>query len=292
MNKEETYLKFYIDSNGSIDKINTFIKKEKIRLDEFNDVVTNYLKRLKSEQENNKNINKLYLEYCLKYGNNIKDNKSVSKRKITQSIINIISNYIKEDKHNIKEYIDNNNLDYNEFKKFINNHKSYYLTNLEKDIFKKFINNYKSFYLTNIEKDILKKFFKRENDFNNNNLEKIKNIVDKISDDLVNDKPFNIIDYYNELGWETNLLIYYLNNNKEIFSDFIIDNVTLYLKKYKIDSKIYKLNEFIELIKYKNKTIDNKDIELIIGYMNENKYPYNYYLFKYIKDNLNLLNKN
>ena len=131
MNKEETYLKFYIDSNGSIDKINTFIKKEKIRLDEFNDVVTNYLKRLKRESENTTNINKLYLEYCLKYGNNIKDNKSVSKRKITQSIINIISNYIKEDKHNIKEYIDNNKLDYGEFKKFINNYKSYYLTNIE-----------------------------------------------------------------------------------------------------------------------------------------------------------------
>ena len=272
MNKEETYLKFYIDSNGSIDKINTFIKKERIRLDEFNDVVTSYLKRLKHDAENNKNMNKLYLEYCLKYGNNIKDNKNVSKRKITQSIINIISNYINENKHNIKEYLNDNNLDYNEFKKFIN--------------------NYRSYYLTNIEKDILKKFFKRENDFNNDNLEKIKIVVDKISDDLVRDKPFNIIDYYNELGWESTLLIYYLNNNKDIFSDFIIDNVTLYLKKYKIDSKIYKLNEFIELIKYKNKSVDNKDIELIIGYMNENKYPYNYYLFKYIKDNKKILNKN
>jgi len=208
MNKEETYLKFYIDSNGSIDKINTFIKKEKIRLDEFNDVVTNYLKRLKRDAENTTSMNKLYLEYCLKYGNNIKDNKSVSKRKITQSIINIINNYIKENKHNIKEYINDNNLDYDEFKKFIN--------------------NYKSYYLTNIEKDILKNFFKRENDFNNDNLEKIKSIVDKISDDLVSDKPYNILDYYNELGWESSLLIYYLNNNKNIFSDFIIDNITLY----------------------------------------------------------------
>jgi len=271
MNKEETYLKFYIDSNGSIDKINAFIKKEKIRLDEFNDVVTNYLKILKKESENNKNINKLFLEYCLKYGNNIKDNKSVSKRKITQSIINIISNYIKEDKHNIKEYINNNNLDYNEFRKFIN--------------------NYKSYYLTNIEKDILKNFFKRENEFNKVNLDKIKSIVDKISDDLVTDKPYNIFDYYNELGWESNLLIYYLNNNKETFSDFVIDNVTLYLKKHKIDTKIYKLNEFIKLLKIKNKSLDNKEIELIISYMNENKYPYNYYLFKYIKNNLNILNK-
>ena len=265
MNKEETYLKFYIDSNGNIDKINTFIKQEKIRLDEFNDIVTTYLKKLKKDNENNKNINKLYLEYCLKYGNNIKDNKKVSKRKITQSTINIISNYIKEDKHNIKEYINNNKLDYKEFKKFINNYKSYYLTDLEKEI--------------------LKNFFKRENEFNNSNIEKIKDIVDKISDDLVNDKPFNILDYYTELGWESNLLIYYLKNNKEIFSNFVIDNVTLYLKKYKIDSKIYKLNEFIELIKYKNKTIENKKIELIISYMNENKFPYNYYLFKYLKEN-------
>ena len=96
MTKEEIYLKFYIDSNANIDELNKFIKKEKIRLDEFNDIVTNYLKKLQNEREKNKNVNKLYLEYCLKYGNNIKDNNRVSKRKITQTIINIISNMKKE----------------------------------------------------------------------------------------------------------------------------------------------------------------------------------------------------
>ena len=65
MNKEEIYLKFYIDSNGNIDKINKFIKDEKIRLDEFNEIVTSYLKKLKNDNSNKKNINKLYLEYCL-----------------------------------------------------------------------------------------------------------------------------------------------------------------------------------------------------------------------------------
>ena len=56
MNKEK-YLKFYIDSNGEIDLINKFIKEEKINLNEFNDVVTNYIKEL----EQNKEVNKLYL---------------------------------------------------------------------------------------------------------------------------------------------------------------------------------------------------------------------------------------
>lgn len=264
MNKEEIYLKFYIDSNGNIDKINKFIKDEKIRLDEFNEIVTSYLKKLKNDNSNKKNINKLYLEYCLKYGNNIKENTRVSKRKETETIINIISNYIKEDKHNIKDYIDNNNYDY--------------------DKFKKVINNYKNYYLTEKEKDILKKFLKRENDFNKENIEKVKVVVDKISDDLVGNIPFNIYDYYLNLGWDSNLLIYYMNNNKDIFSSFLIDNVNLYLKKYHINSKIYKLNEFIEYIKIKNKSIDNKILENIISYMNENKFPYNYYLFKAIKD--------
>lgn len=264
MNKEETYLKFYIDSNGNIDEINTFIKKEKIRLDEFNDIVTNYLKKLKNDTENKKNINKLYLEYCLKYGNNINENKRVSKRKETEIIINIISNYIKENKHNIKEYINNNNYEYKDFKKFINNFRNYYLTDKEKDI--------------------IKKFLKRENDFIKDNLEIVKNVVDKISDDLVGDIPFNIFDYYINLGWDGKLLIYYLNNNKEIFSNFVIDNVRLYLKKYHIDSKIYKLNEFVSYIKSKDKNIDNKVVENVMEFMNENKYPYNYYLFKSIKE--------
>lgn len=264
MNKEEKYLKFYIDSDGNIDAINKFIKSEQIRLDEFNDVVTSYLKKLKNENKSKKSINKLYLEYCLKYGNNIRENTKVSKRKETEIIINIISNYINENKHNIKDYVINNNYDYNEFKKFINNSKKYYLTDREKNI--------------------LKDFLKRENDFNKDNIDNVKNVVDKISDDLVGDIPFNILDYYINLGWDSKLLIYYLNNNKEVFSQFLIDNVRLYLKKYHIDSKVYKLNDFIDYIKSKNKTIDNKLMTNIIEYMNKNKFPYNYYLFKSIKE--------
>ena len=187
-------MKFYIDSNGEIDLINKFIKEEKINLNEFNDVVTNYIKEL----EQNKEVNKLYLEYRLKFKNKKINSNKISKRKETETIINIINNYIKEDKHNIKEYVTNSNYLYSEFKKFIN--------------------NYKNYYLTNIEKNILKEFFKRENEFNKNNLDKVKEVVDKISDDLVNDKPFNILDYYNSLGWDSKLLIYYLNNTKLLLS--------------------------------------------------------------------------
>ena len=101
MNKKEEYLKFYIDSNANIDAINKFIKNEGITLNEFNDIVTDYLKEL----ESSKKINKLYIEYCLKYGNKkINRNKKTSKRKETETIINIINNYIKEDNHNIKDY--------------------------------------------------------------------------------------------------------------------------------------------------------------------------------------------
>lgn len=264
MNKQEKYLKFYIDSNANIDAINNFIKKENITLNEFNDVVTNYLKKLKQDKVNNKKINKLYLEYSLKYGDIVIDTKRVSKRKTTETIINIINNYIKEDKHNIKEYVSNYDLSYTDFKKFINNSKNYYL----KDI----------------EKTILKNFLKRENDFNKDNLNIIKNIVDKISDDLVNDKPFTILDYYKELGWDSKLLINFLNNNKETFSSFVIDNVRIYIKKYHINDKQYKLNEFINYIKTNNKNITTNEIEKIIEYMNKNKMPYNYFLFKSIKN--------
>ena len=263
MNKKEEYLKFYIDSNANIDAINKFIKKENITLNEFNDIVTNFLKELKKRKETNKKINKLYLEYCLKYGDIIIDTKKVSKRKTTEKIINIINNYIKEDNHNIKEYISNYDLTYNEFIKFINNSKNYYLKE--------------------VEKNILKKFLKRENDFNKDNIDKVKIIVDKISDDLVNDKPFGMIDYYKELGWNEELLTNFLNNNKEIFSSFLIDNVKIYIKKYHINDKIYKLNDFINYIKNNNETITTSEIEKIINYMNENKMPYNYYLFRELK---------
>ena len=37
------------------------------------------------------------------------------------------------------------------------------------------------------------------------------------------------------------LLINFLKNNKEVFSDFVIDNTKIYLKKYHIDDKNYKI---------------------------------------------------
>ena len=147
MNKDLEYLEFYIKSNGNLDLINKFIKKENISLNEFNDIVTTLLKNLDNSSKNNGKTNKLYLEYCLKYGNKKNfDSNKISKRKETETIINIINNYIKEDRHNIKEYVSNNNITYEKFKKFIN--------------------NYKSYYLTSVEKDILKKFLQRENEFN------------------------------------------------------------------------------------------------------------------------------
>ena len=217
--------------------------------------------------ESTKKINKLYLEYNLKYKNKKNNNNNkVSKRKETEANINIINNYIKENKHNIKEYVTNYNLSYSDFKKFIN--------------------NYKNYYLTDIEKNTLKEFLKRENDFNKNNLDNVRNVVDRISDDLVNDKPYDILNYYQDLGWDSKLFIYYLNNNKDVFSSFVIDNVRIYLKKYNITQRKYKLNEFIEYIKKNNKDIDNKEIESIINYMNDNKMPYNYTLFMSIKNNI------
>ena len=263
MSKKEEYLKFYIDSNGNLDILNKFIKKEKITLNEFNKVVTDYIK----EMESTKKINKLYLEYNLKYKNKKNNNNNkVSKRKETEANINIINNYIKENKHNIKEYVTNYNLSYSDFKKFIN--------------------NYKNYYLTDIEKNTLKEFLKRENDFNKNNLDNVRNVVDRISDDLVNDKPYDILNYYQDLGWDSKLFIYYLNNNKDVFSSFVIDNVRIYLKKYNITQRKYKLNEFIEYIKNYYKDIDSKEIESIINYMNDNKMPYNYTLFMSIKNNI------
>lgn len=263
MSKKEEYLKFYIDSNGNLDLLDKFIKKEKITLNEFNKIVTDYIK----EMESTKKINKLYLEYNLKYKNKKNNNNNkVSKRKETEANINIINNYIKENKHNIKEYVTNYNLSYSDFKKFIN--------------------NYKNYYLTDIEKNTLKEFLKRENDFNKNNLDNVRNVVDRISDDLVNDKPYDILNYYQDLGWDSKLFIYYLNNNKDVFSSFVIDNVRIYLKKYNITQRKYKLNEFIEYIKKNNKDIDSKEIESIINYMNDNKMPYNYTLFISIKNNI------
>lgn len=264
MNKKlgEKYLKFYINSNANEAKIKQFINEEKITIDEYNKELNEYINYIKNNNKNN--INKLYLEYCLKF--KMPENKTLNKRKESEIMINIISNYIKEDKHNIKEYVSSCNVSYSDFKKFINNSKNYYL----KDV----------------EKNILKNFLKRENEFNKNNIEKVKEIVDKISDDLVNDKPFDIYDYYLNLGWDTKLLIYFLNNNKDYFSSFVTDNVKIYLKKYHMNEKKLKLNEFITVIKKENKDMSMKEIEKIISYMNEYKMPYNYYLFLSVKKNL------
>ena len=260
MNKNEEYLKFYIDSNANIDLINKFIKREGITLNEYNDIVTNYLKELNKKNK----LNKLYIEYCLKYGNKkINSNNNPSKRKETQTVINIINNYINEDNHNIKAYVNNSNYDY---KAFI-----------------KFINNYKNIYLNPKEKEILKTFLKREITFNKDNLDKIKTLTEKIEADINNKNIFDILDYYLFIGWDKELLISFLENNSDTFTKTDIDKVKEYIKKNKIDSKVYKLNEFINYIK-NNTNIDNKEIEKIINYMNNNKLPYNYYLFINIKN--------
>ena len=269
MNKSEKYLKFHINSNNDTTKINEFISNENITIEEFNNTIENYINELKMNSEKNKKMNKLYLEYCLKFKEtHNKETKRINKRKETEIMINIISNYLKEDEHNIKDYLNKFDVSYSDFKKFINNSKSYYL----KDI----------------EKNILKTFLKRENDFNNDNLEKVKIIVDKISDDLVNDKPFNIYDYYMELGWDTKLLIYFLNNNKEHFSNFLIDNVKLYLKKYHIGEKKIILNDFINNIKKENQELNSKEIDNIVNFMTEHKMPYNYELFKIVEKKIKI----
>ena len=269
MNKKEKYLKFYLDSNNDTTKINEFVSNEKITKDEFDKIISDYLDYLKEETEKTKKINKLYLEYCLKHKErNEKDTQKINKRKETEIMINIISNYLKEDEHNIKDYLNKFDVNYTAFKKFINNSKNYYL----KDI----------------EKNILKIFLKRETDFNNEMLEKVKIIVDKISDDLVNDKPFNIYDYYMELGWDSKLLIYFLNNNKEYFSNFLIDNVKLYLKKYHISEKKIIFNDFINKIKKENSELKSKEIDTIISFMNEHNMPYDYDLFINVKKNLKI----
>ena len=261
MSKKEEYLKFYIESNGELKKLEEFIKKENITLNEYKEIVNDYLNELKDS----KKINKLYLEYNLKFKNKT-ENKKINKRKEAEILLNIINNYIKEDKHNIKEYIETNNIDYNNFIKFINNTEHYYLSKEQKTT--------------------LRKFLKRENTFNKENLDKVKEVVDKISDDLVNDKPFDIYEYYQVLGWDSNLLIYYLKNNNEIFSNFIIDNVNIYLEKYHMYDNKLKLNEFINVIKKNNKEMKKNEIESIINYMNKYKMPYIYYLFEIVKQNL------
>lgn len=258
MNKEigKEYLKFYIDSNGNIDLIDKFIKNKNITKDTFNSVLKEYLDYLKERYDSTGKMNKLYLEYLLKFkNNNVKNN-----RKEVGTIINIIFNYIKEDKYNIKEYVEKNDLDYNSFKKFINNCKNYYLTEMEKQL--------------------LKTFLKRENDFNNNNIEKVKVIVNKIFSDLNNINKYDIFDYYIELSWDKNLLIYFINNNKEEFSDITIKKVEEYFNKYNIKDIKIKLNDFISLIRNKYPELNRDKIDSLIKTMNKYNMPYNIYLFE------------
>ena len=109
MNKTlgEKYLKFYISSNANEEVINRFILEENITVEEYTNIVKEYLEYLKNDSK--KNINKLYLEYCLRFKN--LENKTLTKRKEAEIMLNIINSYIKEDKHNIKEYVSSCNLD-------------------------------------------------------------------------------------------------------------------------------------------------------------------------------------
>ncbi len=256
------YLKFYIDSKCNDKKIEEFIKTKNITLDEFYHVINNCIDYLKKESIHNGKINKVYLEYCLKYNDLHKEEERTTKIKEKEKIINIIKNYISDGSHNIKEYVSNNNLKYSDFKRFINNSKKYFLTDKEKQI--------------------LKQFLKIENDFNKDNIDKVKYVINKISEDLVNDRPYNIYNYYIDLGWDYKLLIFYLNNNKDLFSNFVIDNVKIYFKKYHIDDKEIKHSEFIDYIKKENPELKQNDIDNIINKMNKLNMPNNYYLFNTI----------
>ncbi len=256
--QKRDFLKFYIDSNNDTNKINNFVKKNNITIDYYNNVINDYLEELRNDSTFSKKIDPLYLEYTLKYSKNVKGNK----RKEAEQIINIIFNYIKEDKNNIKEYVTLNGIEYSKFKKFINNFKNYYLTDMEKQI--------------------LKNFLKRENDFNKNNLLKVKKVIELISDDLVNDKPYDIYNYYIDLGWDQELLLFFLNNNKDVFSSFIIENVKIYFKKYHITSEKIKLTDFMNTLKKEYPNLSIKDIESNIKIMNSLNMPYNLYLFSQI----------
>lgn len=256
------YLRHLIDSKGNVDIINDYIKSKNITLDIYENAIKEYILYLKEEASRG-NIDKLYLEYTLKC-NNLSLNKP-TRRKFAEKIINIINNYIKEQKYNIKEYIELNGINYSEFKKFIN--------------------SYKEYYLKDFELDILKAFLKRENDFNNDNIEKVKIIINKINNDLNNVRTYNIFDYFIDIGWSDTLLLYYLNNNKEMFND-CINNVRLYFDKNYVNDK-YKLKytDFINFIKRDYKDYNKKTIDNIITCMNKFNIPYNYKLFKNIIGN-------
>ena len=256
MNKEEV-LRFLIESNGDKDKINEFVKLNNITINEFNTIIDNYIEEL----ETKKIVNPLYLEYKLKH------NITKLNRKDIEKIINILNNYINENKYNIKEYILNNNIDYN--------------------CFIKFINNYKSYYLKDFELNTIKIFLKRENDFNKDNIDKVLNTLNKIDNDIKGVKKYNILEYFINLGWDTNLLLYFINNNKELINEDLINSLNIYIDKNKLKEE-YKLkhNEFIELIKKESPDLSKNKINNIINCFNKYHIPYNIYIFRNLINNM------
>ena len=87
-------------------------------------------------------------------------------------------------------------------------------------------------------------------------------------------KDLMLISYLSYIVELTNQTIKQCDDYETLYSLFI--NIILKLNN--------KLNEFIEYIKIKNTNIDNRLMSNIIEYMNKNKFPYNYYLFKSIKE--------
>ena len=256
MNKEDA-LRNLLESNDDKDKINEFVKSNNITLNEFNTIINDYIKEL----EKNKIVNSLYLQYKLKY------NIAKLNRKDIEKIINIINNYIKENKYNIKEYIINNNIDYN--------------------CFIKFINNYKTYYLKDFELNTIKLFLKRENDFNKNNIDKVINILNKIDNDIKSIKSSNVLEYFINLGWDTNLLLYFINNNKNLIDKDFINSLNIYIEKNYLKEE-YKLkhNEFIESIKKEYPDLTKNKINNIINCFNKYHIPYNIYIFKNLINNM------
>ena len=256
MNKEDA-LRNLLESNDDKDKINEFVKSNNITLNEFNTIINDYIKEL----EKNKIVNSLYLQYKLKY------NIAKLNRKDIEKIINIINNYIKENKYNIKEYIINNNIDYN--------------------CFIKFINNYKTYYLKDFELNTIKLFLKRENDFNKNNIDKVISTLNKIDNDIKGIKSYNVLEYFINLGWDTNLLLYFINNNKNLIDKDFINSLNIYIEKNYLKEE-YKLkhNEFIELIKKEYPDLTKNKINNIINCFNKYNIPYNIYIFKNLINNM------
>ena len=92
-------------------------------------------------------------------------------------------------------------------------------------------------------RDTIKLFLKRENDFNKDNIDKVLNTLNKIDNDIKGVKKYNILEYFINLGWDTNLLLYFINNNKELINDYF------YLTKSEY-SDFIKTNQVLEVEEY------------------------------------------